>query len=126
MLYYGRLLKESSAKRLKFRIDGSYPMDTMDRLADVVDISILGVRSYVPERVQQLRKKGVEDWFYTGMGKTDGDPLGCRALGWVSWKYQARSWTIWEFDFNSLRAWMYPETYVEHNGDVQNGEGFLI
>jgi hypothetical protein len=21
---------------------------------------------------------------------------------------------------------MYPETYVEHNGDVQNGEGFLI
>jgi len=126
MLYYGRLLKESGARRLKFRIDGSYPMDTMDRLADVVDISILGVRSYVPERVQQLRKKGVEDWFYTGMGKTDGDPLGCRALGWVSWKYGARSWTIWEFDFNSLRAWMYPETYVEHNGDVQNGEGFLI
>ena len=51
-----------------------------------------------------------EDWFYTGMDKTDGDPLCCRALGWVSWKYQARSWTIWEFDFNSLRAWMYPET----------------
>jgi Domain of unknown function (DUF4091) len=126
MLYYGRLLKESGAKRLKFRIDGSYPMDTMDRLADVVDISILGVRSYVPERVQQLRKKGVEDWFYTGMGITDGDPLGCRALGWVSWKYQARSWTIWEFDFNSLRAWMYPETYTERNGDVMNGLGFLI
>ena len=37
-LYYGRLLKESGAKRLKFRIDGSYPMATMDRLADVVDI----------------------------------------------------------------------------------------
>ena len=126
MLYYGRLLKESGAKRLKFRIDGSYPMDTMDRMADVVDISILGVRSYVPERVQQLRKKGVEDWFYTGMGVTDGDPLGCRALGWVSWKYQARSWTIWEFDFNSLRAWMYPETYTERNGDVINGLGFLI
>ena len=125
-LYYGKLLKESGAKRLKFRIDGSYPMDTMDRLTDVVDISILGVRSYVPERVQQLRKKGVEDWFYTGMGITDGDPLGCRALGWVSWKYQARSWTIWEFDFNSLRAWMYPETYSERNGEILNGQGFLI
>ncbi|MFN7997734.1 MAG: DUF4091 domain-containing protein [Bryobacteraceae bacterium] len=125
-LYYGRLLKESGAERLKFRIDGSYPMNTMDRLADVVDISILGVRSYVPERVQQLRRKGVEDWFYTGMGITDGDPLGCRALGWVSWKYQAKSWTIWEFDFNSLRAYMYPETYTERNGEILNGEGFLI
>jgi hypothetical protein len=57
-LYYGQLLKESGAKRLKFRIDGSYPMATMDRLTDVVNISILGVRAYVPERVQQLRKKG--------------------------------------------------------------------
>ena len=38
--------------------------------------------SYVPERVQQLRKKGVEDlWLYTGRGKTDGDPLGCRGAG---------------------------------------------
>jgi hypothetical protein len=125
-LYYGRLLKESGAKRLKFRIDGSYPMATMDRLTDVVDISILGVRAYLPDRVQQLRKKGVEDWFYTGMDITDGDPLGCRALGWVAWKYQARSWTIWEFDFNSLRAWMLPETYTERNGDPFNGQGFLI
>jgi hypothetical protein len=125
-LYYGRLLRQSGAKRLKFRIDGSYPMATMDRLADVVDIAILGVRSYVPERVQQLRQHGVADWFYTGMGMTDADPLGCRALGWVSWKYQAKSWTIWEFDFNSLRAYMYPETYVDHDGNVLNGEGFLI
>lgn len=132
-LYYGRLLKESGAKRLKFRIDGSYPMATMDRLADVVDISILGVRAYVPERVQQLRKKGVEDWFYTGMGLLDGDPLGCRALGWVTWKYGARSWTIWEFDFNSLHAWMNPVSYEamatsgsEVAGNIYNGTGMLI
>jgi hypothetical protein len=132
-LYYGRLLRESGAKRLKFRIDGSYPMATMDRLTDVVDISILGVRAYVPERVQQLRKKGVEDWFYTGTDILDADPLGCRALGWVAWKYQARSWTIWEFDFNALHAWMDPATYTaavtsgsERAGDVYNGEGMLI
>jgi hypothetical protein len=108
-------------------------METMDRLTDVVDISILGVRAYVPERVQQLRKKGVEDWFYTGMDILDGDPLGQRALGWVTWKYQARSWTIWEFDFNSLHAWMEPATYTamttsgsEVKGDVYNGLGMLI
>jgi hypothetical protein len=124
--YFGTLLKDSGAKRLKYRIDGSYPMDTMDRLAKVVDIVILGVRAYVPERVRQLRKYAVEDWFYTGMGFTDGDPLGCRALGWVSFKYGASSWTIWEFDFNSLRAWQYPATYQEQNGDVQNGMGMLV
>jgi hypothetical protein len=124
--YFGQLLKDSDAKRLKYRIDGSYPMDTMERLAKVVDIVILGVRAYVPERVRQLRKYGVEDWFYTGMGFTDGDPLGCRALGWVSYKYGASSWTIWEFDFNSLRAWQYPATYQGQNGDVQNGMGMLV
>lgn len=126
MIYYGNLIKEAGANRLKFRIDGSYPMDTMDRLAKVVDIVILGVRSYVPERVKQLRQQGLEDWFYTGMGNTDGDPLGCRALGWVSWKYGAKSWAIWEMDFNSLRAWQYPATYTERNGEVQNGQGFLV
>ena len=126
MLYFGKLLKDSGAKSLLFRVDGSYPMNTMDRLAKVVDIAILGVRSYVPERVQQLRKNGVADWFYTGMGLTDSDPLGCRALGWVSWKYGAASWTIWELDFNSLRAWQYPETYSLRDGTVQNGQGFLV
>jgi Domain of unknown function (DUF4091) len=127
ILYYGNLIKEAGATRLKYRVDGSYPMDTMDRLAKVVDIAILGVRSYVPDRVKQLREHGVADWFYTGMGNTDGDPLGCRALGWVSWKYGAQSWAIWEMDFNSLRAWMYADTYTEHEtGNVQNGQGFLV
>ena len=126
MLYYGNLIKEAGAKRLKFRIDGSYPMDTMDRLAKVVDIAILGVRSYVPERVKRLREQGVEDWFYTGMGITDGDLLGGRALGWVSWKYGAKSWAIWEMDFNSLRAWQYADTYRDDHGGVENGEGFLV
>jgi Domain of unknown function (DUF4091) len=124
--YFGQLLKDSGAKHLKYRIDGSYPMDTMERLAKVVDIVILGARAYVPERVRQLRKYGVEDWFYTGMGFTDGDPLGCRALGWVSYKYGAASWTIWELDFNSLRAWQYPGTHQGQNGDVQNGMGMLV
>ena len=82
MLYYGGLLKDSGAKRLKFRIDGSYPMNTMDRLTSVVDIVILGVRSYVPERVKQLRSKGVEDWFYTGTG-LDPTAILWEAARWV-------------------------------------------
>jgi hypothetical protein len=126
IIYYGELLKKSGAHSLKYRIDGSYPMETMKRLSKVVDISILGVRAYDSKRVNELREAGIEDWFYTGMGNMDSDPLGARALGWVSWKYQARSWTIWEFDFNSLRAWQYPETYSERGSGVHNGMAMWI
>ncbi len=128
MLYYGRLLKESGANRLKFRIDGSYPMDTMDRLANVVDISILGVRSYVPERAYNSCARRA--W------KTGSIPAWGRrtAIRWVAGRLAGVSrgnirrvpGQFGNSTSNSLRAWMYPETYVERNGDVQNGEGFLI
>ncbi|MCX6622406.1 MAG: DUF4091 domain-containing protein [Acidobacteria bacterium] len=42
-------------------------------------------------------------------------------MGWIAWKYRAGSWTLWELDFNSLRAWIYPETYPD-----QNGHGMFI
>ena len=119
MLYYAKLLKESGAKRLKFRIDGWYPAETMKRLAGYIDVAILGLGEYDPEKVNPFKKTGLDPWFYTGVGATDGDPLQCRALSWIAWKYGAGSWTIWELDFNSLRAWMYPDTHG-------NGGGFFV
>jgi hypothetical protein len=114
--YYGNLLEESGADRLEYRIDGWYPPETMNRLAKVTDIVILGLPSFAPKEVQELKKQGVDPWFYTGVGWTDGDPLQCRAMSWIAWKYGAGSWTIWELDWNSLRAWQYPETYPGTNG----------
>lgn len=119
MLYYGKLLKESGAKRLKYRIDGWYSPEDMKRLEGYVDIAILGLGEYDPEIVNPFKKSGLDPWFYTGVGATDGDLLQCRALSWIAWKYAAGSWTIWELDWNALRAWQTAETYG-------NGGGFFV
>jgi Domain of unknown function (DUF4091) len=119
MLYYGKLLKESGANRLKYRIDGWYPPETMKRLEGYVDIAILGLPEYDPEKVNPLKKTGLDPWFYTGVGMTDGDLLQCRALSWIAWKYAAGSWTIWELDWNALHAWQTAETHG-------NGGGFFV
>lgn len=127
MFYYGRLLKQSGAKRLEYRVDGWYPRETMLRLAEVLRIAILGLGSWEPETVEEIRRRGVDPWFYTMAALIDADPLVNRALGWIAWKYRAGSWTLWELDFNSLRAWMDPETYPDERGDrVQNGHGMLV
>jgi len=125
MFYYGRLLKDSGAQRLEYRVDGWYPRETMLRLAEVLKISILGLGSWDPTTVEQIRRRGVDPWFYTMAGLIDADPLVNRALGWIAWKYKAGAWTLWELDFNALRAWIYPETYPDVQGD-QNGHGMLI
>jgi len=125
LLLYGQLLKESGADLLKYRIDGWYPAETMKRLSGYVDIAILGLGDYDPVKVNPLKEAGLAPWFYTGVGTLDADPLQCRALSWLAWKYGAASWTIWEMDFNSLRAWQYAETYPGTNGagfSVYRGE----
>jgi hypothetical protein len=116
MFYYGQLLKESGAHRLEYRVDGWYPKETMDRLAKVLNIAILGLGGWNPASVDEIRKQGVDPWFYTGAALTDGDGLNCRALSWIAWKLGAGSWTLWELDFNSLRGWQNAETYPGHNG----------
>jgi hypothetical protein len=125
MVYYARLLDASGAKRLEFRIDGLYPMEAMERLSQYVDIAILAPGNWDLARIKEMRKKGIEDWFYTSPGVVDGDLLGCRAMSWVCWKYGISSWTVWELDYNALRAYLFPETYV--TGDrIYNLHGMLV
>lgn len=63
----------------------------------------------------------MDPWFYDAAGVIDRDGLQGRALSWIAWKYGAGSWTLWEPDFNSLGAYIYPETYPD-----MNGHGMLI
>ncbi|PYV39338.1 MAG: hypothetical protein DMG06_23385 [Acidobacteria bacterium] len=121
MLYFGQLLKESGARRLQYRVDGWYPKETMERLAKVLNVIILGLGGWDAAAVEEIKKQGVDPWFYTDASRIDGDGLKCRALSWIAWKLRAGSWTLWELDFNSLRAWQYPETY-----ETQNGSGMLV
>ena len=116
MFYYGQLMKDSGARRLEYRVDGWYPKETMERLAKVLNVAILGLGGWDAAVVDDIRKQGVDPWFYTGAALTDGDGLNCRALSWIAWKLRAGSWTLWELDFNSLRAWQDAATYPRHNG----------
>ena len=121
MLYFGQLLKESGAPRLQYRVDGWYPKETMERLEKVLNVVILGLGGWDSATVDEIKKHGVDPWFYTDASVIDGDGLKGRALSWLAWKLRAGSWTLWELDFNSLRAWQYPETY-----EAQNGSGMLV
>jgi hypothetical protein len=121
MLLYGQMLKDSGSQRLEYRVDGGYPKETMDRLAKVLNISILALGGWNPEMVSDLKSKGVEPWLYTVAGWMDGDLLQARAMSWLAWKLGARSWTLWELDFNSLRAWQHAESYPG-----ENGHGMLV
>ncbi len=121
MLYFGQLLKESGAPRLQYRVDGWYPKETMERLKKVLNVVILGLGGWDSATVDEIKKQGVDPWFYTDASWIDGDGLKCRALSWIAWKLRAGSWTLWELDFNSLRAWQYPESY-----ETQNGSGMLV
>ena len=117
MFYFGRLLKESKASRLLYRVDGSYPPETTAQLTKILDIANLGLQNCTPETAAEFKKHGIQLWYYMNDAAiTDGDGLKCRALSWYSWKQHTDSWDIWEMDFNSLRAWQYPKTYRDRYG----------
>jgi hypothetical protein len=125
MLSYAKLVKESGADRLEFRIDGGYETEVMKYLSQYVDIVAFG-GEVDTEGLPELRELGLEDWFYAGPGNMDWDPLGSRAMSWFCWKHGISSWLLWEFDFNALRAWLFPESYTTLDGRVQNGHGMYI
>ncbi len=116
MFYYGQLLKDAGTPRLEYRVDGGYPKETMTRLAKILNIAILGLDSWNEAGVDEIKKQGVDTWYYTGAAITDADGLNCRSLSWLAWKFGAGSWTLWELDFNSLRAWQNAATYNNING----------
>jgi len=127
MFYFGELLKEAQTPRLEFRVDGSYPKETTQRLLKILNVANLGIEDCDPITVAQNKEHGVDTWFYeNGASIIDGDGLKCRALSWIVWWLGVGTWNIWEMDFNSLRAWLDPATYVPSNGEPLNGAGMLV
>jgi hypothetical protein len=127
MFYFGDLLKEAHTPRLEFRVDGSYSKETTQRLLKILNVANLGVEDCDPATVEQNKEHGVDTWFYENDASIiDGDGLKCRALSWIVWKLGVSTWNIWEMDFNSLRAWLDPETYRPADGKPRNGAGMLV
>lgn len=126
MALHGRLLDESGVESFDFRIDGGYPPEAMSKISRYVDIAILAAGGFNPGRVEKLRSQGIEDWIYMAAGNIDQAVSNGRALSWVCWKFGISSWTLWELDFNSLRAYIDPTSYVSATGRIHNGHGMLV
>ena len=138
MLYYGKLLHEAMGRGwFKYRVDGGYSREVMERLSKEVELWVCHTEDFNIEDVQYFRSKAVDTWFYGPMiyeqrkngsvgsnTLTDLDLLVNRGIGWVGWKYRA-GWVEWEFDWNAFAAWYEAENYKGSEG-IYNGSGQLI
>jgi hypothetical protein len=138
MLYYGRLLHDAMGRKwFKYRVDGGYSEEAMEKLSREVDLWVCHTVAWDTEKMDRFRRRGVESWFYgpmiyeqrknSGCGSNtflDLDLLVNRAIGWVGWKYNA-GWVEWEFDWNAYAAWYEAENFKEPRR-IYNGSGQLI
>jgi hypothetical protein len=138
MLYYGRLLHEGMGRGwFKYRIDGGYSREAMERLSKEVELWVCHTVDFDIDTVKYFRTKGVDTWFYgpmiyeqeknSGCGSNtflDLDLLINRGIGWVGWKYRA-GWVEWEFDWNAYAAWYEAENY-KGTRSMYNGSGQSI
>lgn len=138
MIYYGKLLHEAMGRGwFKYRIDGGYSREAMEKLHREVDLWVCHTVSFDLPTVRLFQPKGVETWFYGPMIYEQQRNSGCgsntfldldlninRAIGWIGWKYQT-GWVEWEFDWNAYAAWYEPENFKEPDR-IYNGSGQLI
>jgi hypothetical protein len=138
MRYYGRLLDEALGDDwFQFRIDGGYSREAIESMKNEVDLWVCHTVDYDIDLMPELRKQGMESWFYgpmvyeqrknSGCGSNtflDLDLLTVRAPGWVAWKYRS-GWIEWEFDWNAHAAWYEAENFKEEHR-IYQGSGQLI
>jgi hypothetical protein len=138
MIYYGKLLHEGMGRGwFKYRIDGGYSQEAMEKLSPEIDLWVCHTVAFDLPKIAYFQPKGVEAWFYGPMLYEQRSNSGCgsntftdldlnvnRAIGWIGWKYRS-GWVEWEFDWNAYAAWYEPENFKEP-GRIYNGSGQLI
>src|SRR5204862_148710 len=126
MLYYGKLLHEAMGRGwFKYRVDGGYSREAMEKLSAEVELWVCHTVSFDADTVDYFRKRGVDAWFYgpmiyeqrrnSGCGSNtflDLDLLVNRAIGWVGWKYRSGC-VEWEFDWNAYASWYEAKNFKE-------------
>jgi hypothetical protein len=138
MVYYGNLLHEAMGRGwFKYRIDGGYSKEAMDKMYREIDLWVCHSADFDLPKMAYFREKGVESWFYGPMIYEQERNSGCgsntfldldlninRAIGWIGWKYRS-GWVEWEFDWNAYAAWYEAENFKEPER-IYNGSGQLI
>lgn len=138
MMYYGKLLHEAMGRGwFKYRVDGGYSAEALDRLSKEVELLVCHTVEFDADLLARYAAQGMESWFYgpmiyeqqknSGCGSNtflDLDLLVNRGIGWVGWKYRS-GWVQWEFDWNAFAAWYEAENFKEPER-IYNGSGQLI
>lgn len=138
MTYYGKLLHDALGRGwFKYRIDGSYSREAMEKMYSEIDLWVCHTVGFDQPTIAHFKEKGVESWFYGPMVYEQRRNSGCgsntftdldlninRAIGWIGWKYQS-GWVEWEFDWNAYASWYEPENFKEPQR-IYNGSGQLI
>jgi hypothetical protein len=65
----------------------------MERLQQVLNVTILALGGWDAATVDEIKKHGVDPWFYTDASRIDSDGLKGRALSWIAWKLGAGCWS---------------------------------
>jgi len=147
MIYYCDLLRRGLGKDwFRYRIDGGYSWEAMERLRNHVTLWICHTIGFDRDKMAHFREQGVEPWFYGPMiyereansacGSNtflDLDLLTGRGVGWAAWKY-ACGYCEWEFDayWDSVNDQRDPELNWTNainfrKGETAfNGSGLLI
>jgi len=147
MIYYCELLRRGFGEGwFKYRLDGGYSHEAMEKLHPYVDLWVCHTIGFDADKMAQFREKGVESWFYGPMiyereensacgsnAFTDLDLLTCRGVGWAAWKHRC-GYCEWEFDaywdgvnkvFDPDRNWTDAVNY-RHGDRAFNGSGLMI
>ena len=68
MIYYGGLLHEALGRGwFKYRIDGGYSWEAMEKLSAEVDLWVCHTAGFDLPKIKHFQGKGVEAWFYGPM-----------------------------------------------------------
>jgi len=138
MIYYGGLLHDALGRGwFKYRIDGGYSWEAMEKLSSEVELWVCHTAGFDYPKIKHFLKRGVEAWFYgpmlyerpenSGVGSNtllDLDLNINRCMGWIAWKYRC-GWIQWEFDWNAFVAWYEAENF-KRPGHPYNLSGQLI
>ena len=126
--HYGRLLKLSGARRIKYRLDIGSGLrsvldlngdgriapgtrEVVDYIQDVVDVWNCSGK-WIETEVLNIRpeeKRWTDVWFYNGYdpavgsGLVNGESLGFRTWQWIVWKYRLSGACDWEFGLTQGR-----------------------
>ena len=133
MKFWGNVYKTHFPES-KFRVDGSYSVEAMEVIKDVLDYWCCHTIGYNIDTIKQYRKLGITDWLY-GPQMYEKEQNGwCgsstfidleltneRLISWSCFKYETHTWCSWGIGSGWKTGWYNSETFKDMFRDHGTG-----